>query len=315
MLAIIFAACQLDKPDPLPEGPTCTVRLIVERERIGEEDTPMSGVKSSPNDLYAVQIYQLGTQNYGKYAYGIFTNPENMEIDLPVDGTYRIEISLVSDGAAVIAKGINGGYLEPFTTGGIGRGPGKVTDRFGIGSLSYMSKLNTGYAVSNGLDGAANGYDRPPVSRFYGMVDNFTPGNNASLTVELKWVSFGLTVVPQNFDEGSIEIAMDGAPKLTVTPDNSTTITKRIFTFDHSDKDTEDWRMDNYSESIPTQITWIKSDGTRIVLRSESNPITFKRKYNKQLTINCGAGDNSKVTISKEDETLIDGDSETIACP
>lgn len=312
LLSVISTGCQTDKPDPLPQGPKYTIHLAIDRELVDEEDMPMTMAQSSPNDLYAVQVYRKSGSNYPRYAYGIFDNENTMKLELPGGATYKIEMTLVSNGAVTIARDINGGYLEPFNIGGFGSGGGKVTNEFTVATSTYMSKLSSGYATVNETGGTQAGYNRPPLSRFYGVTDNFTPTGDASLTIALKWVTFGLTVIPEDFNEGSIEIEMEGAPKLTLTPDNPTAITKKPFTFDHS-LSSDDWTADSYSEDIPMSIVWFKGDGTRVVLRDKTAPTTFKRRVEKILRLPLGNSDGNKVVISKDDETFTGSEEEIIA--
>lgn len=302
----------MEKPDPLPQGPTYTVHLAVDRELIDEEDMPITMGQSSPNDLYAVQVYRKSGSNYPKYAYGIFDDENAMTLELPAGATYKIEMTLVSDGATTIAQGANGGYMEPFVIGGFGSGPGKVTNEFAAAASTYMSKLSTGYATVNEAGGMQTGYNRPQISRFYGITDNFTPTGDANLTIALKWVTFGLTVIPEDFNEGSIEIEMEGAPKLTLTPADPTAITKKPFTFEHP-LGADDWTTDNYSEDIPMSIVWIKGNGSRVVLRDKTAPTTFKRRIEKILRLPLGNADGNKVIISKDDEIFTGTDEEIIA--
>ena len=99
---------------------------------------------------------------------------------------------------------------------------------------------------------------------------------------------------------------MEDAPTLTVTPENPDAVTKQIFTFDHS-LSSDDWRADDYSESVPISVTWVKSDGTRIVFRDQSTPTTLKRKINTILSLSLGEEtSNSNVTINREEEILTD---------
>lgn len=316
-MSVFFISCRTDKPDPLPQGPTCSVRLKIDRERmLDESDEPLAMVKGTPHDLYAVQVYRkssLGGKD-GKYAYGIFDNENDMNLELETGNTYKIEMTMVPDGASLIAKGENGGYQEPFVIGGAGGAPGKTTNRFISSTVQYIEKLNSGYAVINREDDEPTGYNRPPISRFYGVADNFTPTGNTELAIDLKWVCFGLTVVPQDFTEGRIEIEMRGAPLLTVTPDAPDAVTKKIFTFEHS-LNSDDWTADDYSENIPIAITWFKSDGTSIVFRDIATPTSIKRKVNKIFSIPCGNdGPAGNIAINKEDEILVD-DEEIIARP
>lgn len=315
-MSLAFVACRMDKPDPLPEGSKYTIKLNIDRElTINEEDEPLTMVKGAPYDLYAIQVYRKGiTGNYSKYAYGIFDNESDMVLELPAGSTYKIEMTMVPNGASLIAKDENGGYLEPFTLGGFNAGPGKVTNAFTVSVSTYINKMNSGYATLGRQDAEAIGFNRPPISRFYGVIDNFTPSEDSRLTIDLKWVCFALTVAPEGFTEGSIEIELDGAPKLTVKPEDPTVITKKVFTLDHS-LSSDDWTADNYSESVPIAVTWIKADGTRKVFRSADTPTIIKRRYNKIFPIPCDdTTPEGNITVNKEDEILID-DIETFARP
>lgn len=306
----------MDKPDPLPQGPTCSVRLKIDRERmLDESDEPLAMVKGAPHDLYAVQVYQVSGIAEAKRAYGIFDNENDMNLELETDKTYKIEMTMVPDGASLIAKGENGGYQNPFIIKKLTKEtPGEITNQFIYTSNPYIYKLNSGYAVINQEDGESTGYNRPPISRFYGVADNFTPTGDTELAIDLKWVCFGLTVVPRDFTEGHIEINMEHAPLLTITPDNPDAVTKKIFTFEHS-LSSEDWTADDYSENIPIAITWFKSDGTSIVFRDIATPTSIKRKVNKIFSIPCGNdGPAGNIAIDKEDEILVD-DEEIIARP
>lgn len=315
-MSFVFVACRMDKPDPLPEGPKYSIKLNIDRElTLNEEDEPLTMVKGAPYDLYAIQVYKKGiTGNYSKYVYGIFDNENDMVLELPAGSTYKIEMSMVPNGALWIAKGENGGYLEPFTLGGYNAGPGKVTNAFTVSVSTYLNKLNSGYSSLKQEGAESTGFNRPPISRFYGVIDNFTPSEDTQLTFNLKWVCFALTVVPEGFTEGSIEIEMEGAPKLTVKPDDPTAITKKVFTLDHS-LSSDDWTADDYSESVPIAVTWIKADGTRKVFRSADTPTIIKRRYNKIFPIPCNdTTPEGNITINKEDEILID-EVETLARP
>ena len=62
-LSAALVSCRLDKPEPLPQEPTYSVRLNVDCERtIQEADEPLTMVKGAPYDLYAVQVYKKGEE-------------------------------------------------------------------------------------------------------------------------------------------------------------------------------------------------------------------------------------------------------------
>lgn len=307
LLPVAWSSCRLDKPEPVPTGRTYTVQLGVTREHtLQEEEEPLSAQKATSTDLYGIQVYKKGGTMYSKYAYGLYDNADDIYLELEAGSTYKIEMTLVPNGKNSIATGENGGYQEPFVIKGFSGEPGIVTNQMTRSISNYLGGLSSGYAVVRTSDGGSTGYNRPPVSRFYGVVEGFTPTADARLSIDLKWVCFGLTIAPEGLTDGHLEVTMEGAPTLTVTPDNPTAVTKQIFTFEHA-LSTTDWRADDYSESVPLSVTWVKSDGTRVVFRDASTPTTLKRKINTILSLSLRAeNSNSNVTINREEEILTD---------
>lgn len=304
-----MVSCRLDKPDPLPEK--YTVQLLLDREDIVERDEPLTLTKASSKDLYAVQIYKKGTISYSKYAYGIFDDESRMSLELELGSTYKIEVSVVPNGKDLIAKGENGGYQAPFVIGGFSGGAGKITNEFILATTNYIDEINVGKAVVNEEGGKKTEYARPPIERYYGVVENYRPERGGTLTIPLKYVCFGLTIVPEDFTEGSIEVKMEGAPTFTLTPDDPTAITKKIFTFDNFMGN--DWTADDYSEDIPITITWTKADKSKIEF-SKMTSYTITRKMNKILTLLCSNAGQGSLVLERENDTLVD-DPETLEQP
>lgn len=309
-LSIISTSCRMDKPDPLPEGPVRTVYIQIEREGIEEGNEPLMA-KGYPNDLYAIQVNR-GSLN--KYAYGIFNNVDELKLELAGGQTYKIEVTMVGDGATMIAKDEEtGGYKEPFLLNGSnGGGVLNPDNQFKYSSVTSLFKLSSGQAAVHQPGGTTATFDRAPVSRFYGIVDKFNPDENTSLSIKLKWVVFGLTVIPEGFTAGRIEVELEGAPTMTITPADPTAVTKKIFSFRNGLIAT-DWCADDYSEEIPMTITWHKSDGTSVVLRDGTvTKTTFQRRTEKIIRLQLSGG---SMSITKEDETLIGSPEEVLTVP
>lgn len=313
LTALGLVSCRLDKPDPLPERPKYSVRLLFEREGESQEsEEPLSllqaATKASTDDLYAVQVYKKGL-SYSKYGYGIFDDESAINLPLEVGSTYKIEVSLVPNGKNLIAKGINGGYETPFTIGGFSGGPGKATNQFVQSTSNYIETMNEGKAVLK-EDGVE--YSRPPISRYYGVVEDYQAKEDEALSIPLKLAGFGLTIVPKGFTEGSIEVKMDGAPTFTLTPDAPDAVTQKIFTFENFGG-LEEWTTDDYSENIKIAITWTKANNKKITFGKPTTSYKITRKTNKILTLSCGDGTNH-IVFDREDDTLTD-DPETLERP
>lgn len=299
---LLCTACRLDRPSPLPPGPSCHVQLQVEREVVAEQDRPLradrTATRAEGKDLYAVQIYKGSI----KYAYGIFDDPSRMKLELEIGKIYRIEVTVVEQATAIIASGGNSTYGAPFDLGGTGKGPGKVTNQFTKTMTTSLNNLTQGEAtLSAGT--VPQSYTRPPVSRFYGCLDGISPETDTHLTIPLKWVCFALSVQPQDFQEGTLEIEMEGAPKLTIPAGEPGAVTKKTFCFSHTDPSAGEWQDDDYQESIPTTIRWIKADGTVRILR-ENHPFVFTRKHEKILHVICSDSPSDQLFLDKESTTL-----------
>lgn len=307
-------SCRLDKPDPLPERPKCTVRLVLDRETgVEESDEPLQLSKTSANDLYAVQIYKKGNRSYSltPSMYGIFDDETLITLPLEFDKLYKIEVSQVPNGKNLIARGDNGGYNAPFWVGGLSGNPGKVNNQFVVTSMNnFIQGINKGTAKIIQTNGTQAEYDWPPISRFYGVIEDYRPEEGGEVVIPLKLVGFGLTIVPQRFSEGTIEIKINFGPTFTLTPENPRAITKQIFTFKNPKN--QDWTEDDYSEEIGMSIVWTKADREKVTFRTSTDPITVRRKTNKILTLPCGDKTSNSIVFDREDDTLTD-DHETLA--
>lgn len=298
---LVNTACRLDRPDPLPQGPVYSVLLDLEKESVEEHDRPIGATKAEEKDIYAVQVYK----GLLKYAYGIFDDPAQMRLELEEGKSYKIEVTVIERATALLASAGSGMYGAPFDLGGVGAGPGKITNTFiknKTGSNVGMNNLTKGTTALPEGNGVKE-YDRPPVSRFYGVVEGIQPEEGMRIKIPLKWVCFALTVQPQDFLEGTLEIEMEGAPKLTIAAGEPEAVTQKVFCFAHLTKSDGDWREEEYQETVPTTIRWIKADGTEVLLR-ENAPFIFKRKFEKILQVVCGDEPNDGLLTEKEEVTL-----------
>lgn len=301
MLLLLLTGCRNDKPTPDPKsGTQYEVKLNLKRERVTIEVAPLDISKASTNDLYGVQVWKEGT-SLTPVAYGLFDDLSQMSLPLESSETYTVEVTLIPNGKNVIGIDVVGNYRAPFL---VQDGEGtKLDNTFHFSSDRYFHRLNRGSAshVSIGMKTPSM---RPEMSRFYGKIENYTPdAENSTLTIELKWVVFGLTIIPEGLTEGYLQIGMSGGTVLEIYPDNPTAITKKIFTFAGSDGKS-DWINDDYSEAIAMSIDWIIENQLPIEILSfyDQNPIVFKRRVEQIIRINLT--DENDFDISREAEEL-----------
>ena len=124
----------------------------------------------------------------------------------------------------------------------------------------------------------------------------------------MKRTSFGIKVVADKLEEGTLNIAINGGPGLSI--EHPKTAVEDIYTFQSvvSAYNTED-----YSETIATTISWTKEDGAIVPLGTHN--ITYKR--NKLTTITIKVADKTSengigITIDDEEKNLGEGDNFTV---
>lgn len=311
-MSAILTGCRTDKSGIEPVSrKSYTIQLKANREIISIEEKPLSAVRSSSDDLYGVQIWDITGGTPQPYAYGLFNDASKIELKLTEGNDYKIEMTLFPNGIQSI-KPATAGYKEPF---GLSSGNPKLENKFIVSSSVYMNRLGSGQVY---FEDTGTTQNHPKLSRFHGVVEQFTPIGDESIDIELKWVVFGLTVIPEGLTEGKLLISLDGDPNIQITPSSPNAITKQIHTFKRANPALGDWCSDDYFEKIPMKITWVKGDLTRVVIldTDDPNPIQFKRRVEKILRIRLdespSIGGGNSFEISKEDETLQSSESITI---
>lgn len=167
------------------------------------------------------------------------------------------------------------------------------TAKAGLPNQSYLKQLD-------------DIFSRPNITRYYGEVVGYIPSEGGKVTISMKRTVFGLKVKAENLTEGSLAIAMTGAPSMTITSPNAEI--QDIFTFY---KMREAWATDNYKESIEVAFTWTKADGVVVPIATK----TFDFYRNKLTTITVAISDKSEdngVGVEIEDAQMTDGESYTV---
>lgn len=303
MLLLLLAGCRNDKPSPDPDsGTQYEVKLNLKREKVTIDEAPLEMSKASTNDLYGVQIWKEDS-DLTPVAYGFFDDLSKMKLPLDASSTYKIEVTLVPNGKNVIGVDVVGNYRAPFLMQD--RDGTKLDNTFHFTSDRYFFRLNRGYASHVSI-GMKNPSPICEMSRFYGKIENFTPTANSTLNLELKWVVFGLTIIPEGLTEGtSLYLYMGGGPEIEIFPDNPNAYQKNIFTFSGEGGSSANWEDDDYSEAIPMQILWKKENEyypIEILDINDPNPMVFKRRVEHIIRVNLT--DENDFDISRESEEL-----------
>lgn len=254
--------------------------------RVGDaKDTENS---EESKDWYRIQVYSkpdsIEYEYYTPYAYGYFDNKENMTINLKPGYKYKFAVDMCVKAADKIAE-----YIEK-------------KDTF-ILSSDYMINVESGnLSLDDGY------FNRPDIDRFFGEAKDYTPVEGGHVDIDMKRVAFGVKFVAKNFNSGSLEIKMNGAPTINMNAEDypnaeeksseekrisfsdleyAYLITTGVYSNPANPDDHE------YAESIPVSITWTTADGKKVPVANQD--VNFKRN---KLTI---------VTFEVKDNTIDTG--------
>lgn len=240
-------------------------------EILSVTDSPLSRA-SNAKDWYAFQVYSApedGSRGYSYYAYGFFDNKENMIINLKEGYKYKFDVCMVVNASAKVYSFclVNAGWTS-------------VGNSFYISSEERVRYMYEGYLYMK-----SDHYDRPNVDRFFGRTTDYIPTNGGKVEINMKRVSFGAKFVAKDFNDGSLEISVEGAPIIQLESSVGNEI-QDIISFNKLEAA---YTEDEYVENIPVNITWKKTDNVRVPIASET--IAFKR--NRLTTIEFTVKENT----------------------
>lgn len=310
-LVVGLTSCSKEEVTPINEPKEYNVSLKFNGE-ITTADSPLTR-GTATNDLIGVQVYQNGEA----YAHGLFDNVEDININLLSEHKYKFVVTVIKDGKIIMSPDsysyINsyGTYSYPFYVY-IGYSNGKVsgtsnpklTNSFNYGSID-LKHLGSGCTKINGEE-----INYPETDRFYGEVDNYTPTENGSLTIDLKRTAFGLKYEVSGVTDGTISVKIANSSR---TFFKNTAITseyeseEKIFTF--YDVYSAWLYADNYTESITVSASWARGVGITQDLGSKT--VQIKRNAMNVIRLKLGSVDyDGNIGIEVEEET--DMDEETV---
>lgn len=299
-LLFIFSIVGCSKDDIISTDDTKEYNVSLKfNGEITTTDTPLTR-GTATNDLIGVQVYEDGN----KYAYGLFDNIDDININLHSDHIYKFVVTVVKDGKNKLSSNVSTpssgwddiGYGKPFftsTTKG-------HNDRalFNPNNINFF-KTDKYYALNYLGDGS--GY--PNFDRFYGEVDNYTPTENGVVAIDLKRTAFGLKYEVGGITDGTVSVTISNASRTffenkAITADYQSE--EEIFTF--SDVYSAWKYADNYTESVTISASWARGVGINENLGSKTVQIKRNAMNIIRLKLSSVSHDGS-IGIEVEEET------------
>lgn len=268
---------------------------------IETEDSPLTRAETASTDLYGVQVYKDGQS----FAYGLFDNVNDMNLNLLSDSKYKFVVTLIKDGKNVIYFGSSDGYTNnyPFCVS-IKNTVVKCSNSFAYSQNSFTS-LGAGQITTKNNKTIMR---YPEVDWYYGEFDNYTPMENGVVNIELKHTVFGLRYEVNGVTDGTVTIKIGNSERVFFNKADITsdyTSDGSIFAF--YDIRSSWLYADNYTENLTVSVKWVRGIGITQDLGSKS--IQIKRNIMNVVRIKLGAdGSDSSVGITTEDDSSMNGE-------
>ena len=330
LLAFSLAGCSQEDITSTEEANEYNVSLKFNGEIVSTESPLTRG--TTTEDLIGVQVYQDGVE----YAHGLFDNTDDININVFSDHKYKFIVTIVKNGKNNVyyyslSKEYTGpgktyeedGYSKPFISYGKrldrpseyesgvvwGYTNTKLLNSFTYTDKGYSDKI-LGFGETTMTDGKT--YSYPATDRFYGELDNFTPTEDGSVSIDLKRAAFGLKYEVSGVTDGAVTIKIKKSNNITFFENSTITADyeseEKIFTF--SDVYSA-WKYakNGYTENITISASWARGVGITEDLGSKA--VQIKRNVMNIIRLKLGSVDyDGNIGIEVEEET--DMEEETV---
>jgi hypothetical protein len=290
-LAFSLVSCETEIDNLIPqEGNYVTVNLGIGGEYIELDESPLVTKVDHKSDIYAIQVHTVTDgMMTTPYAQGVFTSLDNISIKLLEGSKYKFAATIVLD-ADIYDKG-----------------DGYVSCELGmIGTEFQYSTSHMGM-----IDQTMGNYER---IRFYGQLENYTPTQDATVTIDTKRTVYGAHFIAEGLTEGQIEVKVGGLYTKTLTPANyeydgvfsfSSLYSAWYGTYDMP----ASGHLVDYFTTKQISINWTKDDGSITPLGTYS--VTFRRNVKTTIRIKAeDAGAPNGIFLTREDAPMVDDDKE-----
>lgn len=265
---LMVTGCSKEGPvedsDPTKQETFTKVSFAFTGEVLTIYESPLTR-STEAKDWYAFQVYSRpeGTDDsYGYYAYGFFDNIQDMVINLKDGYEYKFDVYMLPEGSEKVGLFalVNAGWKS-------------VDNTFHISSTESVRYMYTGYLYM--IYPSSDQFDRPMVDRFFGKIEGYKPTSGGTVSINMLRTAFGAKFVALDFTSGSLEISVEGSANLNLNSADGSEI-QEIYSFNYPGQAFDTTIAGGqYSESIPVNIVWVKSDGVRVPVANES--VVFKR--------------------------------------
>ncbi len=290
LMSVIYACKKNDaapesgKTDNKWSGETMKVKLKFNGDFQTEESPlgrQMSNARINPDSvIYAVDVRWA---DYKPFAQGIFTRLDSLNLDLPKGAFFKIRVAAIKKGSGLglyeLNDTLNNTRFLPGTPLGRYITNRLSTDSAGPNALTYgFLDTISGFWVATRTSYEIYRYSE--LDSYYGFYQGAPQDSQqASITIPLKRITYGIRFKPQNFTEGRLMVDyqyLSSGKSLTFnhTYDTVYTYTAHEFTY-----------TDALTYGIPVALKWYHTNGSIQNLGS----VTIYPKRNTLTTLSVTA--------------------------
>lgn len=261
LLTYTFSSCS--KP-MLEEGKNSTEKSTLTKKTVtlslAQETSPMRGepnnVQLSPEIVYGINVYAKKSKDteYSKYAYGLFTDPSKITLELPEINTYKFECIAIQDYEDKLFHE-NLFYEKPFLHGD--QKPTEATNTFIYSTSENLCVLKEGYI---NIMKQKEPTKFPCIYKYYGFIEDYKPTSNILPEIYLKKLVYGLHFKIKPPKEGTIEISYNNNEEYIK-------ISAQDTFYDHSyiqpfTNKLDELYLNKFDGKLILDLKWTKADGT-----------------------------------------------------
>lgn len=285
IIGVLFISCNVEE-SPLVEDEVIDVSLSLSGDYIEISDMPLTRGNTA-QAYYAVKVMCLNpnTNDYERYATGIFDNTDDMIVKLSTSRQYKFAVALLYD------------YLENYS---FGRGD-EVTNEFDYSDPYPARVIHGGYGSpfneKNGQECSS-----AMIDSYYGFLNDYTPKSDGTCTIDMRRVTVGLEIVVEGLTKGHVSVWFP--VDIDITPENPCTdvlLTSNKM-FDIYDEEIYD------SANIQLSIAYVDESNNSTTLFSEY--VEFQRGYKKRVLVKLSpetpAEVNNGISFSMEQKDIKD---------
>lgn len=301
-----------------------TVRLSCAGE-LDITQQPLTRYTPTDNDLYAVSVSQKPTSaspstSSKDYAYGLFDNLANVELEVLADHKYNVSVYMIVDGknkvysdSTYVSDVLHRCYAEPFKVSkSSGVEFGVLTNKFTYSNTEHLLS----YDKLREVNASSASYLNENIESYYGRSGEFVPTTDGeTISIHMERMTYGIKFVAGDFlSEGVLKIKLSTTGLLQnhsktfrITPDNRTYETTFRYHSPGNWYNYENLLDAKYTLSL--NIEWQKNDTKTIKLKQTD--IQVNRLKQTVVNINMYEDQvlgNSSLSATYEDIDITESD-------